>query len=192
MNKVIKADLYRYGGLTGWKGLLRGFFSHPNFRYIYYFRKCTEFDKHSIRGIFFRLLKKRCSFRYGYEIRSLAQIGEGFYLSDHRGYVVIGEAKIGKNCNVAHAVTIGRAYKNGKIGFPVIGDHVWIGTGSVLVGAINIGRNVLIAPNSYVNFNVPDNSIVIGNPGKIIEKENPTKYYINYVPEDEEYKDSSQ
>lgn len=34
---------------------------------------------------------------------------------------------------------------------------------------MTIGDNVLIAPNAYVNFDVPSNSIVIGNPGKIIE-----------------------
>ena len=44
---------------------------------------------------------------------------------------------------------------------------------------LHIGNNVLIAPNSYVNFDVPDNSIVIGNPGKIIHKDNATEDYIN-------------
>ncbi len=88
---------------------------------------------------------------------------------------------MGKNCNVNHSVTIGRAYKNGETGRPTIGDYVWIGTGSVLVGGITVGNNVLVAPNSFVNFDVPDNSLVIGNPGKIISKDNPTKYYINHV-----------
>ena len=180
MDRIIKADLYRYGGLKGWKGLLKAFLFIPGFRYTYYLRKRTKYKKYSIRGIFFRLLKKRCSFKYGYQIRS-TQIGEGFYLTDHRGYIVIGEAKIGRNCNVAHAVTIGRTYKNGKTVFPTIGDRVWFGTGSVVVGDIRIGTDVLIAPNAYVNFDVPDNSLVIGNPGKIIRKDNPTKNYIRYI-----------
>ena len=37
----------------------------------------------------------------------------------------------------------------------------------VIVGNITIGNNVLIAPGAYVNFDVPDGSIVIGNPGLI-------------------------
>jgi serine O-acetyltransferase len=82
-------------------------------------------------------------------------------------------------------VTIGRAYKDGKIGRPTIDDYVWIGTGSVLVGNISIGKNVLIAPNTFVNFNVPDNSLVIGNPAKIIQRDNPTKYYINNILDEE-------
>ena len=42
-----------------------------------------------------------------------------------------------------------------------------------------IGNNVLIAPGAFINFDVPDNSIVIGNPGKIVERgESPTSKYI--------------
>ena len=61
----------------------------------------------------------------------------------------------------------------------MIGNKVWIGTNSVIVGKITIGDNVLIAPNSFVNFDVPSNSIVIGNPGKIIPSTNATDKYIN-------------
>jgi serine O-acetyltransferase len=180
LDRIIKADLYRHNCLKGRKGFLKGWFQ-PGFRYTFLLRKTKHFKKASIRGIFYRLLKQRYSFKYGYQISSDAQIGEGFYLSDHFGTVVIGPVKMGKNCNVNHSVTIGRAYKGGVVGRPTIGDYVWIGTGSVLVGNINIGKNVLIAANSFVNFDVPDNSIVIGSPGKIISKDNPTKYYINNV-----------
>ena len=48
----------------------------------------------------------------------------------------------------------------------------------LLVGNVHIGKDVLIAPLSYVNFDVPDHSVVIGNPGKIIPKENATENYI--------------
>jgi serine O-acetyltransferase len=180
VSRLIKADLYRHNGLTGVKGFLKGWLQ-PGFRYTYLLRKTAQYKKTSFRGVFYWLLKRRYTFKYGYQISSEAQIGEGFYLSDHFGPVIIGPIKIGKNCNINHSVTIGRAYKGGKIGRPTIDDNVWIGTGSVIVGGINIGKNVLIAPNSFVNFNVPDNSLVIGNPAKIIEKENPTRYYINNI-----------
>ena len=52
---------------------------------------------------------------------------------------------------------------------PVIGDNVSIGSGSVVVGAINIGDNVRIGSNSYVNKDVPSNSIVAGIPAKVIK-----------------------
>lgn len=56
---------------------------------------------------------------------------------------------------------------------------MWIGINAVIVGNIKIGNDVLIAPNSYVNFDVPDHSIVFGNPGMIKQVENATKDYIN-------------
>ena len=47
---------------------------------------------------------------------------------------------------------------------------------------IKIGNNVLIGPGAFVNFNVPDNSIVLGNPGKILfNKKNATRGYIKRV-----------
>lgn len=63
------------------------------------------------------------------------------------------------------------------MGVPTIGNEVWIGPNAVIVGGgITIGNNVLIAANSY--FNVPSNSIVIGNPGKIIPSTRATDVYI--------------
>ena len=49
----------------------------------------------------------------------------------------------------------------------------------MIVGKINIGNNVLIAPNAYVNFDIPDNSVVTGNPAKVYPNENATEGYIN-------------
>jgi serine O-acetyltransferase len=178
MDRVTKADLYRYGGLTGLKGFIKGMYI-PGFRYTFLLRKVMLYKRKSLRGIFYRLIKSLFSDR-AFQISDEAQIGEGFHLY-HRGTVIIGPIKIGKNCDVSHNVTIGRAYKNCIIGRPIIDDYVCIGAGSVLVGKINIGKNVLIAPNSFVNFDVPDHSIVIGNPGQIIRKDNPTKCYITYV-----------
>ena len=184
LNRIIKADLYRHEGLKGIKGFFKGWY-RPGFRYTYLFRKTVQYKKNPLMRTFYKMLKRRYRFKYGFEISANAQIGEGFYLSDHCGPVVIGPVKIGKYCNICHCVTIGRAYKDGKIGRPTIDDYVWIGTGSVLVGNINIGKYVLIAPNTFVNFNVPDNSLVIGNPAKVIKRDNPTKYYINNILDEE-------
>ena len=48
----------------------------------------------------------------------------------------------------------------------------------MVVGNIHTGNDVLIAPYTYVNFDVPEHFIVIGNPRKIIKKENATDSYI--------------
>ncbi len=180
---LVRSDLHRHSGLRGFKGFLRGWFQ-PGFRYTLLWRFVTYAKTPSPIRFIFRILLRRYRMKYGFEIDKEAQIGEGFYLSDHIGPVVIGPIKIGKHCNIAHSVTIGRAHSKGERGRPTIGDRVWIGTGSVLFGKIQIGSNVMIAPNSVVNFDIPEHSIVIGNPGKIIEKENPTKHYIVYTLEE--------
>lgn len=54
---------------------------------------------------------------------------------------------------------------------PTIGDNVTLGTGVVVVGGINIGNNVKIAANAFVNKSIPDNCIVMGNPAKIVMKD---------------------
>ena len=67
------------------------------------------------------------------------------------------------------------------MGSPTIGNCVYIGVNATLVGNIHIGNDVLIAPNSYINFNVPDHSVVIGNPGIIHHKENATEKYVGFL-----------
>ncbi len=180
MNRVIKADLYRYGGLSGVKGFFNGL-KIPGFRYMYLMRKISQSKKYSPSWLFFSFLKKKYSYKYGFQIPSTIQIGEGFYIGHFGTIVINGNAKIGKNCNIAHNVTIGQANRGKLKGFPTIGDNVWMGTGSVIVGNINIGSNVLIAPNSFVNVDVEDNSLVLGNPCKVVKKENPCEGYINFI-----------
>ena len=85
---------------------------------------------------------------------------------------------IGQNCNLNKGCTIVVENRGKRKGTPVLGDDVWIGTNAVVVGNITIGSDVLIAPNAYVNFDVPSHSIVLGNPGKIIKKNNATEGYI--------------
>lgn len=179
MNSVIASDLYRHFGLKGTKGLLKGL-SYPGFRYTYLLRKVSQHRKNSLALGFYKLLLSKYRFKYGFEISPDARIGDGFYLTSHCSPVIIGPIKMGKNCNVSHCVTIGRGITGARKGRPTIGDHVWIGPGSIIVGNINIGNDVLIAPNTFVNFDVPDHSIVIGSPGKIIVKENPTEDYIHF------------
>lgn len=119
MNRVTKADLYRYGRLTGTKGFIKGLFD-PGFRYTFLMRKSMSHKLLSVRGLFYRILKRLFTYR-GYQVSNDAQIGEGFYLY-HRGTVIIGPLKIGKNCTVSHNTTIGRAWKDGKIARPTIGE----------------------------------------------------------------------
>jgi serine O-acetyltransferase len=179
-NNEIKADLYRINGLTGFKGLLTAL-KNPGFRYIFLFRNLSGAKRYSFKWIFFSYLKRKYTYKYGFQIPNNTKIGKGLYIG-HFGTIIINEKVIiGEYCNLAPNITIGETNRGKLKGCPTIGDKVWIGTGSVIVGKITIGSNALIAPNSFVNFDVPNNSIVIGNPAKIIKSDNATKDYICYL-----------
>lgn len=90
-------------------------------------------------------------------------------------------SSIGENCNTSPGVTIETTRRGENKGAPKIGNPVWVGTNAIIVGKITIGNNVLIAPGAYVNFDVPDNSIVLGNPGRIIPTLDATLGYINNI-----------
>lgn len=176
---AIQKDFYRESGkwlstFGIWKKCI-----NPNLHYLYIFRKAQKYHKKTVLGIFWKFVLRHYQIKYGFQIYPETQIGEGLYLGHWGALVINPKAKIGKNCNIAQGVTIGQQNRGKNEGYPVIGDEVWIGTNAVIVGNITIGNNVLIAPNAYVNFDVPENSMVMGNPGKIYPSENATYGYIN-------------
>lgn len=172
----IKADLHRiYPGKFSYAKLFKGLRA-KGFKYLFFLR----LKKHSNPLIRYpaSILLWLLMYRYGFQIPSSTPIGGGFFIGHFGAIVVSVNAKIGRNCNIAHGCTIGAA-RGQNAGAPQIANFVWIGTGAVLVGNIKVGSNVMIAPNAFVNFDVPSHSIVIGNPGKIMAKKNPTQNYIN-------------
>ena len=96
-----------------------------------------------------------------------AKLGGGFYIG-HVGTIYIGPTTIGDNCSLTHNVTIGIGHSEGKEGLPVIGNNVWIGTGSIISGAITIGNTVTIVNGSVLSRSIPDGCLVGGNPARVI------------------------
>jgi serine O-acetyltransferase len=107
--------------------------------------------------------------KWGIEIPRTTQIGEGFYIGHFGGITISPFAKIGKNMNISQQVTIGVSGQGEKRGCPIIGDNVYLASGAKLFGNITIGNNVKIGANAVVYKNIPDNAIVVLDPGfKII------------------------
>lgn len=176
MNDAFKKDLYRYYGEAG-ESFLQRVFRPLEIQYLYLFRKAKLCRLKPLKYLY-QLRLMRLSRRTQIQIPTRTSIGEGFFIG-HLGRVIIHpDAKLGKNVNIATGVTIGMENRGKRKGTPVIGDHCWIGTNAVIVGNVRIGTDVLIAPLTHVNFDVPDHSIVAGNPARIIPRENATADYI--------------
>lgn len=92
-------------------------------------------------------------------------IGSDFHIIHAEGSLSIHpDTVIGDRLGVMHNVTIGTNMRDGA---PVIGDDVFIGVNSTVLGAIRIGDRVRIAANTAVTTNVPSDSIAVGSPAKI-------------------------
>jgi serine O-acetyltransferase len=184
MDKITQEDLYRYFPEPYSLGVFFKGLRAQGFRYVYLMRlaaKSNTFIKLIIR----RVLLRRYVYKYGFQIPYNTQIGGGFHISHFGTIIINGLVVIGRNCNVNPGVVIGQTNRGKRMGCPTLGDRVWVGANAVIVGKIIIGNDVLIAPGAFVNFDVPDHSIVIGNPGKITQAENATHEYICHVLEDD-------
>lgn len=84
-----------------------------------------------------------------------------------------------ENVNIHKGVTIGQENRGARKGVPTIGNNVWIGINATIVGNIIIGDDVLIAPNTYVNCNIPSHCVVLGNPCQIKPNAHATEGYVN-------------
>jgi len=111
--------------------------------------------------------KNKLLIKYGMEIGLDTIIGEHLMIPHPVGIVIGKGCVIGDECKIYQNVTIGR--KNG--GYPVIGDHVTIYPGSVVIGNIHIGDHVTIGANSVVLMDLPNHAVVAGNPAEIIRIE---------------------
>jgi serine O-acetyltransferase len=114
----------------------------------------------------------------GYEIPYNVEIGKGLRLMHLGGIIINPLARIGQNVTILRGVTIGSNRRGRRAGAPTIGNDVWIGANAALIGNIIIGDNVMIAPNSYINIDIPSNSIVFGNPCVVKFSEIATEGYI--------------
>lgn len=145
-------------------------FLYPGYKAIIIHRIAHFFY---IKGLYFlaRFVSQTNRFFTGIEIHPGATIGKRLVI-DHGMGVVIGETtKIGDDCTIYHGVTLGGTGKKCIKRHPTIGNNVFIGSGSKILGNILIGDNVKIGANSVVLRDVEEGSTVVGIPErKIIKK----------------------
>ena len=147
--------------------------------YQIFFRKYQR-SKFFFTKKFYKVLFVVSRFFYHVEFSADIAVGEGLFINHPYCITMNQSVVIGKNCNIHKGVTIGQENRGARKGAPTIGNEVWIGINATIVGRITIGDDVLIAPNTFVNKDVPSHSIVFGNPCIIKHRDNATDGYINH------------
>jgi len=106
------------------------------------------------------------------------EIGDGIYIGHYGSIILSPQARIGHNCSLAQNVTIGVAPSNEGRGAPTIGNRVFIGAHSVIVGRITIGDDAVVCAGSVVNKSVPARAVVMGNPARVISYDGSFEYVL--------------
>lgn len=117
------------------------------------------------------------------------EIGENFFSNYNLTILDVGKVTIGSNVqfgpNVAiytagHPIHPDSRNSGYEYGIPVtIGDNVWIGGSTVVMPGVTIGSNCVIGAGSVVTRDIPDWSIAVGNPCRVLRTitEDDRKYY---------------
>ncbi len=105
---------------------------------------------------------------YGISLSSKANIGPGLFIG-HFGNIKVGRCILGDNCSIQQSVHIVPGPGENEDA-PQIGSRVWIGGHVSIQGKIKIHDGATISAGSVVTKDVPENCLVVGNPGRVVNR----------------------
>lgn len=174
---LLRCDLQRLGypstSFDGEQKIQKFQIFNPRFFPVVIIRLSNVFYKYKVSRVFSYLLTWLNLYIFGIESTPKCQIGRGL-LIPHSVGIVNGASTLGHNVTLFQSVTLGalEADMSFKIETrPKVGNNVILGAGCKVLGNITIGNNVTIGANAVVLTDVPDNSIAVGIPAKIMKKE---------------------
>lgn len=157
-----------------WEMKLNLWYGNDSYRFLNYMQalreyeytlNCTSGFAGKLRRMFAKVRWHRLGAKYNVNINPNV-VGYGFRVPHLVGGVIINCKSVGCNCTANAGVIVGN---NNKGGMAVIGDNVDLTIGCKVIGGVHIGNNVIVAPNSVVVKDVPNNAIVSGIPAKILK-----------------------
>jgi serine O-acetyltransferase len=157
-------------------------FAYPGFHAREFHRLAHTLYKWHV-PFFPRFISHISRFLTGIEIHPGAKLGEGVFI-DHGMGVVIGEtAEVGDYVTLYQGVTLGGTSLQKVKRHPTLGNHVVVGVGAEVIGAITIGDNTRIGASSVVIKSAPPNATIVGNPGRIVAVRDPETDTVMKLPD---------
>jgi serine O-acetyltransferase len=107
---------------------------------------------------------------FGIEVSKQATIGPGLRLPHPMGIIIAPNVHLGRDCDLYADVRLVLAH-GAKQG-PRIGDHVFLGDGAKVVGAVNVGDHAVIGVSTVVTKDIPAHATAVGIPARVIDENN--------------------
>lgn len=176
----ILADKHRYSGEQS--GFWKTYWRYEGFRFTVWLRICQETRKKKITKYTIfpiaKLVYKHYKYKFGYDIPYDREIGPGLLIF-HIGGIVFSPKSCGRNITISQNTTVGMTVHEGIKEFPILGDNVYLAPGSAVIGGVKVGNNVAIGTNAVLTKSAPDNSVIVGIPGKVISYKGAQGYINN-------------
>lgn len=172
MFEAIRMDVQRYGQQRHENNVLacvRALYSHPAFWGVLWYRLSHEAWSHRhnlFQGLwyfFLRLLYPLVRIQSGLELAASATVGPGLWVGHFGPTVIHPHACIGAHATLMQGVTIGEDKRR----VPILGDHVSVGVGAIVVGPVRIGDGAVIGAGAVVTHDVPAYHLAVGVPARV-------------------------
>lgn len=177
--ETLRMDMRSFNLVHPEKGLLK-YFYYPDARTVLIFRLSQWFYQFRIVRPLSYLCTVLNDLIAGVWIGPRVQAGGGLVFAHARGLVINPTAVIGKNCLILQRVTIGGPNI-------VIGDNVALYANATVVSnvrgraALQIGSGAIIGAGAVVTSDVPDYSVVVGVPGKVVKVISPDEDWVGFA-----------
>ena len=151
------------------ENILEVLFCYPGLHALIMHRFAHKLDYWKI-PLIPRIISNISRFFTGIEIHPKARIGRRFFIDHGMGVVIGATTIIGDDVLLYQGVTLGGTGNEHGKRHPTLGDNIVVGSGAKVLGNIEIGSNSRIGAGSVVVDSVPENSTVVGIPGRIVRQ----------------------